>query len=443
MTIHAPPSTEQLVQVVRDLCRQPSTTGQNDELRAAAEHIARMVRLLGMQVRIVATDAAPIIIAHRAGRQPQTLLLYHHYDTPPTGPWRNWSHEPFNLAERDGYLFGRGVAGGKGALAAHLAALQVLLQREGELPCGVTLVVEGAANLGSPGLDTALRGHADILHCDAVLASLGDRDAQGTPICASGSKGWLRIRLSARGPAYPLPAGFAASVANPLWRLVWALAALKGEDEDVRIEGFYDPVEGPSRADNATLRQVQIATTARRRAWQIDQFLFGIDGAALSRTEATLPTCNLYSLMVEPHLNTPAIPAQATALLDIQLVPRQQPATMVDLIRQYLNDKGFTDIVLERLPGGYPPWITATDNPFVTRVAAIGATVFERPLPVVPAGPYVLPLSLLASDHLVPTVSVGFTPATGAIFGPDERIALHDLRHHSQLLIELLERLWS
>jgi len=443
VTAHAPPSTEQLMQIARDLCRQPSTTGQIDELRTAAEHIARFARLLGMQTRIVAADTTPVIIAHRAGRRPQTLLLYHHYDAPPTGPWRYWSHEPFDLAERDGYVFGRGVAGGKGALAAHLAALQTLLQRDSELPCGVTLVLDGGANLGSPGLAETLRSHTDVMHCDAVLASLGDRDAHGTPICASGSKGWLRIRLTARGPAYPLPAGFATSVANPLWRLTWALASLKGEDEDVRMEGFYDPVEGPSRADNATIGKVQIATAARRQAWRIDHFLFGIDGAALSRTEITLPTCNLSSLIVEPQMDTPAIPAQATALLDLQLVPRQQPNAIFDLIRQHLADKGFADITLERMPGGYPPWITATDNPFVTRVATIGATVFERPLPVVPAGPYAVPLSLLAGDHPVPTVSIGFTPATGAIFGPDEHIALSDLSRHSQFLIELLERLWT
>uniref|UniRef100_UPI002ACED191 M20/M25/M40 family metallo-hydrolase n=1 Tax=Chloroflexus sp. TaxID=1904827 RepID=UPI002ACED191 len=315
MTVHAPPSTEQLVHVLRHLCRRPSTTGQTDELRAAAEHIALFVRLLGMQVRIVATSAAPVIIAHRSGRRPQTLLLYHYYDTPPTGPWRYWSHEPFDIAERDGNLFGRGVTGGKGALATHLAALQTILQREGDLPCGITLVIEGAAIIGSPGLTEALQAHADLLQCDAVLASLGDRDAHGTPICASGSKGWLRLRLTARGPAYPLPAGFAASVANPLWGLIWALAALKGDDEDVRIEGFYDAVEGPSRTDNAAIRQLQLATAARRQAWQIEQFLFGIDGAALSRTEVTLPTCNVSALTVEPSGDTPAIPALASALL--------------------------------------------------------------------------------------------------------------------------------
>lgn len=443
MTVHASPSIEQLVHVLRHICQLPSTTGHIEELRAAAEQIALFIRLLGMHVRIVTTSAAPVIIAHRSGRRPQTLLLYHHYDTPPTGPWRYWSHEPFAIAERDGKIFGRGVSGGKGALAAHLAALQALVQREGSLPCGVTLVIEGAATIGSPGLAEALPANADLVRCDAVLASIGDRDAHGTPICASGSKGWLRLRLIARGPAYPLPAGFATSVMNPLWRLIWALATLKGDDEDVRIEGFYDAVEGPSRTDNAAIRQLQLAAAARREAWQIDQFLFGIDGAALSRTEVTLPTCNVSSLTVEPHNDAPAIPTLALALIDLQLVPGQQPDAIFALVRRHFDDKGFADLALERLPGGYSPWTTATDHPVVSRVAAIGATVFERPLPVVPAGPYVAPLSLLTGSQPIPTVSIGLTPATSALFAPDEHIALADLSRHSQLLIETLDRLWT
>ncbi len=443
MTVHAPPSIEQIVQMVRHLCQQPSPVGQPDELQAMAERIALFTRLLGMQTRIVAASPAPIVIAQRAGRRPQTLLLYHYYDTPPAGPWRRWSHEPFAVAERDGYLYGRGVAGGKGALAAHLAALQAILQREEELPCGVILVVEGAATIGSPGLAEALQAHADLLRCDAILGSVGDSDAGGLPICASGSKGWLRLQLSARGPAYPLPAGFAASVANPLWRLIWALNALKGEDEDIRIEGFYDAVEGPSRADNGAIRQLRLPIASRRQAWQIDQFLFGMEGAALSRAEVTLPTCNLSALWVEPTSHLPAIPAAASALIDFQLVPQQQPDDVAEQVRRHLAAKGFADVAIEQLPGGYPPYLTPSDAPFVARLAAIGATVFEQPLPVVPAGPYTLPLSLFTRLCSAPTASLGFASPASAIFAPDERIALADLSRHSQLLIELLDRVWE
>jgi acetylornithine deacetylase/succinyl-diaminopimelate desuccinylase-like protein len=124
------------------------------------------------------------------------------------------------------------------------------------------------------------------------------------------------------------------------------------------------------------------------------------------------------------------------------LVPHQQPDAIVALIQQHLHEKGFPDIVIERLPGGYPPLMTATDNPFVTQVTAIGATVFERPPVVVPAGPYTVPFSLLVGHHPIPTVSLGLTPVVSATFAPDEYIPITDLSRHSRLLFELLDQLW-
>ena len=52
-------------------------------------------------------------------------------------------------------------------------------------------------------------------------------------------------------------AGMAASVANPLWRLLWALGHVKSDQEEVLIEGFYDGVDGPSRAESQALRALK------------------------------------------------------------------------------------------------------------------------------------------------------------------------------------------
>ncbi len=101
-----------------------------------------------------------------------TLLLYHHYDVPPAGPWRAWHHDPFQLAERESKLYGRGVADGKGPLAAQLSAISALIAAEGELPCGVIFVVEGEGLIGSPNLGSVVAEHHKLLKADAMP---GDR----------------------------------------------------------------------------------------------------------------------------------------------------------------------------------------------------------------------------------------------------------------------------
>lgn len=429
--------TEKLIKTLQVLCAQPSPAGQHDDLCASADLIAGLLHRLGMQVQ-VSNDTVPVVIGRRNGRSTRNLLLYHRFDSPPPGPWMAWSHEPYQLAERDGCLYGRGVAEGKGPLASHLEALHALLHADNELPCGVVLVADGGGLQGSPSLAAALATHHHLISADACLASVGGRDVNAIPICYSGSKGLLQVRLSARGPAHPLPAGAAPLLRNPLWRLTWALASIKGDDEDIRIPGFYEQVEGPSREENINLRTIQLDEAGRLAAWGADEFLFGMSGVALVRAEVTLPTCNLSSIQCQPEGDLAQLPAAASAVIDFQLVPRQEPDMMVEMLRLHLDDRGFRDITIERLPGGYPPARSAPDSRFVRQVAAAGVEVFGNLLPTVPAGPFVLPLQLIAARFACPVASVGVAHADSSAYGPDEHIPLDDLVRHGQLLNELL-----
>ncbi len=382
----------------------------------------------------------PLLIARRTGRSSRTLLLYHHYDTAPAGPWRAWSHEPFALAERDAALYARGVVDGKGPLVAHLQALEALIEAEGELPCTVVIVVEGAAHQGSPQLAAALTAHAGLLAANGIMGSVGERTIDSIPFCYSGSKGLLQVRLSARGAAHPIVPGFAPTVRNPLWRLIWALGQIKGEDEDIRIAGFYDQVEGPTREENAQLRRIKLDEPGLLAVFGGKEFLFGMSGTALLRAETTLPTCNIGAIVCEPLLDQAQIPATASARLDFQLVPNQAPVTILSLLQEHLGVVDFADIHLDALAGGYAPLRTAPDAPFIHVAAATGTAVYGQPLPTVPAGPFVLPLHTLTSVSGAPAVTIGMRRPTSNLLGPDEHAPLSDLIRHGQLLIELLTR---
>ena len=174
-------STDQLLSALDQLVGAPGNSGQAEELVAAAERVAALMRGHGLLVETIVTPGAPVVIGRRAGRQPFTLLLYHHYDVPPPGSWRAWHHEPFQLAEREAILYGRGVADGKGPLVAQLSALTALIEAEGELPCGVVMVAEGEGLIGSPHLGAVVAEHHALLKADACLASGGEHDRGHDP----------------------------------------------------------------------------------------------------------------------------------------------------------------------------------------------------------------------------------------------------------------------
>lgn len=438
MTEPAVISTDQLISDLDQLISLAGSSGQADDLRIVATRIATMMRRRGLTVEVRPTSGAPIVVGWRGGRQPYTVLLYHHYDTPSPGPWRAWRHDPFQLAERDGVVYGRGVADGKGPLAAHLNAIAALIESEGELPCGVVVVAEGDSLIGSPSLGSLIADRRALFKADACLASGGDRDASGQPFCYSGAKGLVQVMLRLQQSQEALPAGMAASVPNPLWRMIWALNQIKTDQEEVLIGGFYDAIDGPTTTENRILRTVFADEAERRSAWNIDQFLLGLTGAPLVRSEVTLPTCNINLLQIEPISDLPTIPRSVVARLDFQLVPRQRPQMVVEALQAHLASKGLTDILVERLPGGYPPAQSPIDDPFVRLVSDVGRYIHGAPLTVLPRGPFSMPLFYFSEAFGIPVASIGVARPSSAIFGANECIPLPDLVRHGQHLIEIL-----
>ena len=78
----------------------------------------------------------------------------------PPGDRADWDTDPFEPVERDGRLYGRGAADDKAGVALHCAALRALGD---ELPVGVTVLVEGEEEIGSPTLPAFLDAYRDRL----------------------------------------------------------------------------------------------------------------------------------------------------------------------------------------------------------------------------------------------------------------------------------------
>lgn len=92
-----------------------------------------------------------------AGR---ALILNGHVDVVPAGEVERWTHPPFELTERDGRLFGRGVVDMKGQLCGALAAARALRDAGIELDGALRIQsVIGEEDGGSGMLATIERGH--------------------------------------------------------------------------------------------------------------------------------------------------------------------------------------------------------------------------------------------------------------------------------------------
>src|SRR5689334_22840626 len=81
--------------------------------RQAAEVLESLWEHAGLRVRRQVVEEAHVNLLGGPGGDgpgPGSVLLVTHLDTVPPGPLEKWSSDPWVLTERDGFLYGLGVA---------------------------------------------------------------------------------------------------------------------------------------------------------------------------------------------------------------------------------------------------------------------------------------------------------------------------------------------
>jgi len=220
------------------------------DVAASAEAVAGLFRGLGVgtvDVRSVAGGAPAVLAAVPAPAGEPTVLLYAHHDVQPIGNRSEWTSEPFVATERDGRLFGRGVADDKAGIALHLAAVRALLALDGRLPVGVTVLVEGEEESGSPSLEPFLAEHAHDLAADVMVIADSANWAVGTPSLTVSLRGLVDCTVDVATLDHGVHSGmYGGPVPDALTALCRLLATLHDAAGDVAVAGL---VSGPAEEE--------------------------------------------------------------------------------------------------------------------------------------------------------------------------------------------------
>lgn len=334
------------------LVRIPSHKGREGARREAALLCADMLEETGFETALAGPTDAPAVIAWLGEGMERRLLFYSHYDVVPPGDPDQWQTDPFTPTIVGDRLVARGVSDHKASFVARLAAV-ARLKSEGRLQAGITFLVEGEEEVGSPSLEGVLKTFAGRLRADGGLYSGGARDEDGRMVIRAGCKGRCGIRLSVTAADRDNHSKWAAILPSAGWRLVAALSSLRDERTGrVLVDGFYDGVAGPDRRDEAALAKLRFDT---------DALLGAVGHKALAEGARRDP---LRALMFEPTFNLAwidsgngggtVLPGSASAMLDIRLVPGQSSQRVAALVAAQLEANGYGDVELV-LEGGSEP----------------------------------------------------------------------------------------
>src|SRR5690606_32413184 len=111
-----------------------------------------------------------------------TVFGYGHGDVI-RGLDREWHDglSPWELAERDGRWYGRGIADNKGQHSINMEALRLVLQARGKLGFNVKYLIEMGEETGSMGLRELCAQHKERFAADLLIASDGPRLSAARP----------------------------------------------------------------------------------------------------------------------------------------------------------------------------------------------------------------------------------------------------------------------
>jgi acetylornithine deacetylase/succinyl-diaminopimelate desuccinylase-like protein len=263
------------------LIRIPSVSadpGAAAEVRRSAETTAALFREVGApEVEIldgVAGGQPAVLARYPAPPGRPTVLLYAHHDVQPTGEPSGWVSPPFEPAERDGRLYGRGSADDKAGIAAHLAALRAY---DGRPPVGVTVFVEGEEEIGSPTLGAFLERYRDKLAADVIVLADSANYQIGTPALTTRLRGLSDCVVEVRALEHAVHSGmYGGAAPDALTALCRLLATLHDDQGNVAVDGLVtakspevDYPEDRFRAEASMLDGVRLIGTGSiaERLW--------------------------------------------------------------------------------------------------------------------------------------------------------------------------------
>ncbi|MBL8056529.1 MAG: YgeY family selenium metabolism-linked hydrolase [Anaerolineales bacterium] len=363
---------QDLIQLAQALVRVPSLSGEE---RAVVEVILAAMRALGYDEVFTDSNGSAVGII-RGARPGPTLLLDAHCDTVGIAPGSTWTRDPFAGELDGGWLYGRGAADMKGALAAML---------------------HGAAAVDRARLAGQVAVSATVLEEVMEGVSLGTVMERVRPDCVViGEATELNLNRGGRGRAEIQleTVGRPAHSSSPQLGLNAVHAMLRVVDGVERLALGQDPVLGP---------------------------------ALLALTD----------IISDPYPGYSVIPSRCRATYDRRLLAGETPAQVLGALQALPTLAGaelhvalaqgehtaYTGAVL-RGPKFFPAWVFPEEHPLVQ-----GALRGLRAAGLAPRlGAYRFCTNAAYSAGRAGVPTVGFGPAAeGDAHVVDERLAVADL----------------
>jgi acetylornithine deacetylase/succinyl-diaminopimelate desuccinylase-like protein len=435
-------NSRRFVEELKELCSFPSISNHGAEaVKPARDWLAERLARYTDRVEILEAGGMPALYAEVPGAGRRKLLLYQHYDVQPVDPIELWDSKPFEPTETDGRIVARGVADDKADVMARIHALETLKQL-GEIPVTLRFLVEGEEEIGSKTFEKIAHQHTSKLGADGCLWESGASfDEAGRPTLQFGCRGLVYVQLRVKFLDFDQHSGFASIYPSAAMYLIEALASLRDQDMNIRIEGFYDGIVKPNDADRQMMAKVDAEVEQRKKLVGFDRLIRDPKPEQVIEQLLFTPTCNIAGVTTGyqgPGSKT-VLPAEATAKLDFRLIPDQDPAHVLASLRKHLDSHGFEKVEIV-WSDAEKPARSDPDSEVAKCMIECVRDLHGEPV-LWPFMQATGPMHPVVSDLGIPTVlPVGVGRPDNRIHAPNENIHAADYINTIRLMCRVWER---
>lgn len=309
------------------------------QLQKCAEWLVEWLQKAGFDSSLQATEGHPVVIARGPFKQNRkTVLIYGHYDVQPPDPLNLWDSPPFDPTIVDGLITARGAADNKGQIFAHLLGLRETLQKTGDLPLNVIILIEGEEEIGSKHLEKFLIEHKESLACDIVVVSDTMMVGPGEPSLTYAMRGILAIEFTVQGPIRDLHSGlFGGIIANPLKIISQLISSFYLPNQRIAVEGFYDGIQPPKPWEIEEWKTLPLNESYFQKLTGVPEMeAHGMEVLDRLWLLPTLELNGIYGGYQGPGSKT-VIPSEAHAKITCRLLPGQNPEKVGVAIEHHLR----------------------------------------------------------------------------------------------------------
>jgi acetylornithine deacetylase/succinyl-diaminopimelate desuccinylase-like protein len=425
------------------------------EVRRCAEVVRDLLTARGCNnARLLEVEGAhPAVYADwlGAGDDRPTVLCYAHYDVQPPGDLTKWTTSPFEPAERDGRLFGRGAADDKAGIMVHVAAIDAWLSTHDRLPVNVKVIIEGEEETGSEHLEQLLDTYGELLRADVVIITDSTNWKVGVPGLTHSLRGVADCVVEVRALDHPLHSGmYGGPVPDPLTALIKLLAGMTDEHGVVAIPGFAADAPPMAAEQRDALEELEFDLDEfRDEAGLLDGVeLVGASGEHVLERLWYRPTISVIGLdapAVDVASNT--LPASARAKVSARLAPGQDPTRALDILVTWLEQHAPWGLKVSVTPGAAGSgYLGDPDQPAMKAARRALEAAYDHEVALIGVGgsiPLIEPLTRGFGG--IPALLTGVEDPDTRAHGIDESLHLDDWQRaclaQTYLLAELATEL--